>query len=110
MFKSKLTDKIQMLNKKPRKKLRDNYKSWVKKQHCLITGEFGVDPHHLRNLNGLTGMALTPTDEYCVPLSRLKHTEVHSPNPSISFQEKYSIDLELELLKLHAIFVKTMVE
>jgi len=107
MFESKLTKIIQMLNKKPRKLIRKDYKEFVLKKPCLVTGNIGPDPHHLRNLNGLTGMALTPTDEYIVPLTRTIHTEFHSMTDE-DFEARYDINLVEELHKLHDEFVEHM--
>ena len=108
MFESNLTKIINTLSKKSRKRLRKDYKEWIKEKGCLVSGMSGVDPHHIRNLNGLTGMSITPPDEFCIPLSRFYHSELHSPEVNSNFEIKYNINLINELKRLNNEFVETM--
>ncbi len=98
-------DKYEGLNKTPRKKIRNNYKSWVKKQSCLITNLPSPDPHHLKNINSLNGIGQKPTDEYIIPLAHELHQELHFIGIK-RFEKKYSIDLLKELEKLHNKFLE----
>lgn len=69
-----------------------DYREWVKGLPCLVSGEFGVDPHHLqRKAQGIN-------DYTCVPLTRLKHSEYHHIG-HLSFQKKYEIDLRDSLIE-----------
>jgi len=106
MFESKLIDILPILGKKSRKKLRNDYKSWAKKRPCLVNNIVGVDGHHIRMKHNC-GMGLKPPDEYIIPLDHELHMELHTMGVK-SFEEKYSISLEKELVKLHNKFVEEM--
>ncbi len=97
---------LQTLSKNSRKKLRADYKKWVKNtQSCLITNLPDADFHHERNVNEITGMKITPPDEYGNLLVSELHTEYHKIG-FLTFEKKYSIDLLKELEKLHDKFLE----
>ncbi len=43
---------------------------------CIVSGTLGVDAHHVRI--GLRTMGVRKSDARAVPLSRIKHNELHS--------------------------------
>ncbi len=106
---TKFIDMLQGLGKGSRKKLRTNYKAWIKKQSCLISDTIPVDPHHLKNINKLDGLGMKPSDDYCIPLSRELHSELHSM-PVADFEKKYNVDLLEELRKYHSRFLQIVLE
>ena len=95
------------MGKGSRKKLRTNYKAWIKNQSCLISDTIPVDPHHLKNINKLDGLGMKPSDDYCIPLSRELHSELHSMSVA-DFEKKYNVDLLEELRKYHNRFIKVV--
>ncbi len=81
----------------------------MRKQGCIITGLTECDLHHLKGIKYGTGTGLKATDDYCLGLTREYHSELHNTGID-TFQEKYNIDLEQELIELHSQFIKVMKE
>ena len=108
MFKTQFIQILSMLNKKPRKNLRKDYKTWIRKQPCILTGLFEVDPHHLKGIKYGSAMGLKSNDEFIVPIMHELHQELHLIGID-SFQEKYDICLEDQLIELHKRFMKIIV-
>lgn len=54
------------------------YKALICKLRCCVTGQYGVDPHHLKSGPAKAERAAgrTATDRWLVPLSRLAHDEL----------------------------------
>lgn len=75
---------------------------WVRKLPCLIHGEScrGGTAHHVRIGTG-GGMALLPSDFWCVPLCHVLHMEGHDKG-WLTFQAKYHIDLRAEAIRIAA--------
>jgi len=55
------------------------YKAWVKEQPCSNCRDpFGIDPHHLTGVGGMSGMGMTAPDSMLMPLCRKCHTKLHA--------------------------------
>jgi hypothetical protein len=78
---------------KPVRYKNGEYKEFIKKQPCCITGQFDVDPHHTKSV-GSGGSDLT-----LVPLIHRLHQECHNIGQD-TFQAKYNIDFKLIRLAL----------
>ena len=53
------------------------YREWIKALPCCVTGNQADDPHHISGF-GLSGMGMTPSDYFAIPLCRRLHTDLHS--------------------------------
>lgn len=105
MFESQLIQlHDQFEDKKDRKRLRDLYKKFLSEMGCILTEKRTVHLHHLR-LKGTCGTGIKPNNLYMIPLYFELHLEGHSIGWK-SFEEKYSCNLESELLKLHNKFIQ----
>ena len=59
-------------------KISDEYRAYIRNQPCLVCGCFAgsCDPHHLR-INNHGGVAMKPSDAFCIPLCHRHHQEYH---------------------------------
>ena len=64
---------------------------FVAKQACLICGRTPADPHHIRFAQP-RALARKVSDEFCVPLSRGHHRELHRYGNESAWWKKVGID------------------
>ena len=63
------------------------YLSHLRKQHCIWCGKSqNIDAHHIR-INGLGGIAIKPSDVFCVPLCRNCHIAYHTRGSDAFFND-----------------------
>ena len=74
------------------------YKDWICEQPCCVSGQLGVDPHHIKGYSWLTGSAMAKkgSDLTCIPLRHDLHQELHTIGWA-SFEKKYNIS-QLEIM------------
>lgn len=55
------------------------YLKWIRIQSCVLSGAPADDAHHLCGLHmNITGMGTKPGDEWCMPVTRGSHNEIHA--------------------------------
>lgn len=52
------------------------YLAYIRRLPCCVTGETPSDPHHILGTKS-AGMGIKPGDDFCIPLSRSMHTQLH---------------------------------
>jgi len=77
-----------------------DYLKYIRLQPCIITSQL-AEAHHTKS-RGSGG-----SDYGSVPLSRFLHTVCHTMGDK-SFQEKYNIDFDKEIIRLLIGFIKIL--
>lgn len=65
------------------------YRDWVKTLPSCISGQYGVDCHHIKGRG--CGGTVKPSDLLTMPLTREEHTEFHNMGWE-SWEKKYNVD------------------
>ena len=77
------------------------YISYVINQPCLVCYAMPCDPHHTKTVGSFG------SDYTVISLCRKHHTECHQIGKN-TFQEKYGIDFDTEIIKLLIGYIKEM--
>lgn len=68
------------------------YMQFIRTRPCCVTGNTdNIVAHHVRVLRGGQGLAIKPTDYFCVPIEATEHVRLHSIGEK-TFWSEYSID------------------
>lgn len=87
------SDATKKKERRSRRELDGDYIAWIKSLKCCVTGQSGVDAHHvIRKSQG-------GSDRTCVPLTHKMHMELHSIGVD-TFENKYGVDLDALWKKL----------
>jgi len=68
------------------------YREWVKQQPSIVSGQYGVDPHHVIGY-GFGSMGSKAPDWAVIPLTRQEHNELHGDR--YKWEERHGTQLEL---------------
>jgi len=83
---------------KHKREIDEGYLEYIRQQPCLVTYQT-AEPHHTVSRGSFGSDYLT------VPLSRKHHTECHQIGKN-TFQKKYGIDFDTEIIRLLIGYIK----
>jgi hypothetical protein len=84
-------DKSVLVLSEPRRARNKSHLRFVAREPCLVCGRKPCDPHHLRFAQR-RALSRKVSDEFCVPLCRTHHRELHRSGNETLWWEKAGLD------------------